>query len=78
MGSLLGERRMVMPAARPRPSTGRERARLRLGFALSQRVAMAAHQGQRSFEAQVRHMLEDWLRQHGPCGAQPAAPQGEG
>jgi hypothetical protein len=72
MGTLLGERRM-MPVVR-RDATGRERARLRLGFALSQRVAMAAHQGQRSFEAQVRHMLEDWLRQHGPCGST----QGEG
>jgi hypothetical protein len=72
MGTLLGERRMAQVAQRP--STGRDRARLRLGFALSQRVAMAAHQGQRSFEAQVRHMLEDWLRQHGPCGS----PQAEG
>jgi hypothetical protein len=70
MGTLIGERRMAMS----RPSTSRDRARLRLGFALSQRVAMAAHQGQRSFEAQVRHMLEDWLRQHGPCGS----PQAEG
>jgi hypothetical protein len=70
MGTLLGERRMMQ--VQQRPSTGRERARLRLGFALSQRVAMAAHQGQRSFEAQVRHMLEDWLRQHGPCGSQQA------
>jgi hypothetical protein len=76
MGTLIGERRMMQ--VQQRPSTGRDRARLRLGFALSQRVAMAAHQGQRSFEAQVRHMLEDWLRQHGPCGAQHAAPQGEG
>jgi hypothetical protein len=72
MGTLMGERRMMQVVQRP--STGRERARLRLGFALSQRVAMAAHQGQRSFEAQVRHMLEDWLRQHGPCGS----PQAEG
>jgi hypothetical protein len=76
MSTLMGERRMMQ--VQQRPSTGRDRARLRLGFALSQRVAMAAHQGQRSFEAQVRHMLEDWLRQHGPCGAQPTAPQAEG
>jgi hypothetical protein len=75
MGTLMGERRMMqVPHVAQRPSTGGERARLRLGFALSQRVAIAAHQGQRSFEAQVRHMLEDWLRQHGPCGS----PQGEG
>lgn len=73
MGTLLGERRMMQVAQRT--STGRERARLRLGFALSQRVAMAAHQGQRSFEAQVRHMLEDWLRQH---GEQHVLPQPEG
>jgi hypothetical protein len=76
MGTLLGERRMMQVV--PRPSTGQERVRLRLGFALSQRVAMAAHQGQRSFEAQVRHMLEDWLRQHGPCCAPHTASQGEG
>lgn len=73
MGRLMGERRTMQ--VEQRPSTGRERARLRLGFTLSQRVAMAAHQGQRSFEAQVRHMLEDWLRQHGP---QATAPQAEG
>jgi hypothetical protein len=72
MGTLMGERRMMQVP--PRLPTSGERLRLRLGFALSQRVAMAAHQGQRSFEAQVRHMLEDWLRQHGSCGS----PQVEG
>jgi hypothetical protein len=55
-----------------------ERPRLRLTPRLSQQIAVAANQGRRTFQAQVIVMLEDWLRQHGPCGSPQAASQGEG